>query len=108
MDSFLDIFVQLSLWCKNYIYQIALAIMATVLVLFGSKVNLTVKAYINRFNFVIRTAVFILVCAFGYGAILVFLTPWLADLLESLHNQVLSPILLLLFIGIGVVADKNY
>ncbi|WP_163836168.1 DUF3392 family protein [Spartinivicinus ruber] len=108
MDAFLDIFIQLSLWCKKYSYETALAIMATLIVLFGNKVNLVIKGHINRLNFIIRTSIFILVCAVGYGAVLIFLTPWLADLLISLHNQILSPILLLLFIGIGVVADRNY
>ncbi|MDE1463298.1 DUF3392 family protein [Spartinivicinus poritis] len=108
MDAFLDIFSQLSLWCKKYSYETALAIMATLIVLFGNKVNLAIKRHINRFNFIIRTAVFILVCAVGYGAALIFLTPWLADILVSLHNLVLSPILLFLFIGIGMIADRNY
>lgn len=48
-----------------------------------------------------------LVCAIGYGLAIVFLTPWLAKGLGYFNNFTLSPVLLLVFFLIGVLADRS-
>ena len=46
-------------------------------------------------------------CAVGYGLAIVFLTPWLAKGLAHFNNFTLSPVLLLVFFIIGILADRS-
>ena len=107
MDLLLDLIATLSRWCRGHLYEIALAIMATLLVLFGPAINAWVQRSVGGLNFILRTLIFVLVCAVGYGLAMVFLTPWLAKGLGYFNNYTLSPVLLLMFFLIGVLADRN-
>ena len=80
--------------------------MATLFVLFGPAVNAWVKNTVSSLNF-LRTLIFVLVCAVGYGLAIVFLTPWMTQGLAHLNNYSLAPVLLLIFFLIGVIADRN-
>ena len=107
MDLLLDLIVTLSRWSRGHLYDISLAIMATLFVLFGPGINAWVQKSISGLNFVLRTLIFVLVCAIGYGLAIVFLTPWLAKGLGYFNNFTLSPVLLLVFFLIGVLADRS-
>lgn len=107
MDVLIDLVVALSKWSRLHLSDISLAIMATALVLFGPSVNAWVRRSIGHLNFVIRTLIFMLVCAVGFGLAIVYLTPWLASALSHLNNYTLSPVLLMSFILIGILADRN-
>lgn len=107
MDLLLDLIVTLSRWCRGNLYDISLAIMATLFVLFGPGINTWVQRSISSFNFFLRTLIFVFVCAVGYGLAIVFLTPWLAQALGYFNNFTLSPVLLLVFFLIGVLADRS-
>lgn len=107
MDLVLDLIATLSRWCRSNLYDISLAIMATLFVLFGPGINAWVQKSISGLNFVLRTLIFVLVCAIGYGLAIVFLTPWLAKGLGYFNNFTLSPVLLLVFFLIGVLADRS-
>lgn len=67
MDLVLDLIATLSRWCRGNLYDISLAIMATLFVLFGPGINAWVQKSISGLNFVLRTLIFVLVCAIGYG-----------------------------------------
>lgn len=107
MDLLLDLIATLSRWSRSHLYDISLAIMATLFVLFGPSLNAWVQKTISHLNFVFRTLIFVLVCAIGYGLAIVFLTPLLAQGLGYFNNYTLAPVLLLLFFLIGVIADRN-
>lgn len=107
MDLLTDFILMLSGWCRQHLGNISLALMATILVLLGPALNRWIKRHIASFNFVFRTLVFILVCALGYGLAIIFLTPWLAKALAQFNNYTLAPVLLLIFILVGVFADRN-
>ncbi len=107
MDLLLDLIVTLSRWCRGNLYDISLAIMATLFVLFGPGINAWIQRSISSFNFFLRTLIFVLVCAVGYGLAIVFLTPWLAQGLGYFNNFTLAPVLLLVFFLIGVLADRS-
>ena len=107
MDLVLDLIATLSRWCRGNLYDISLAIMATLFVLYGPGINAWVQKSISGLNFVLRTLIFVLVCAIGYGLAIVFLTPWLAKGLGYFNNFTLSPVLLLVFFLIGVLADRS-
>jgi len=107
MDLPLELIVTLSRWCRSHLDDIALAVVAALLVLFGPVVNGWLQRHIGRLNFAFRALLFMLLCALGYGMLIVHATPWLAQGLAQLNNQLLGPVLVLLFIGIGVIAERR-
>lgn len=107
MDLLLDLIVTLSRWSRSHLSDISLALMATLFVLFGPALNAWVKNTVSSLNFLLRTLIFVLVCAVGYGLAIVFLTPWLAKGLAHFNNFTLSPVLLLVFFIIGILADRS-
>ena len=56
MDYALDLIATLSRWSRSHLSDISLAIMATLLVLFGPAINAWVQQRIGSLNFVFRTA----------------------------------------------------
>ena len=107
MDLLLDLLSNLSRWSRGHLSDIALAIMATLLVLFGPGINAWIRRSLGGLNFFIRTLLFVLVCVAGYGLAIIFLTPWLASGLGYFNNYTLAPVLLLSFFLIGVLADRG-
>lgn len=107
MDYALDLIATLSRWSRSHLSDISLAIMATLLVLFGPAINAWVQQRIGSLNFVFRTLLFVLICAVGYGLAMVFVTPWLAKGLGYFNNYTLAPVLLLVFFVIGMIADLS-
>ncbi|HEK0202649.1 TPA: DUF3392 domain-containing protein [Pseudomonas aeruginosa] len=107
MDYALDLIATLSRWSRSHLSDISLAIMATLLVLFGPAINAWVQQSIGSLNFVFRTLLFVLICAVGYGLAMVFVTPWLAKGLGYFNNYTLAPVLLLVFFVIGMIADRS-
>lgn len=107
MDLLMDLVVALSKWTRLHLSEISLAVMATALVLFGPRINAWVRGAIGHFNIAFRIIVFILVCVFGYGVAIIYLTPIVSNTLAHLNNYTLAPVLLMMFILIGIVADRN-
>lgn len=107
MDVLVDLVVALSKWSRLHLRDISLAIMATALVLFGPAINAWVRRTIGHLNFAIRTVIFVLVCALGYGLAIIYLTPVLSSTLGHLNNYTLAPVLVMVFILIGILADRN-
>lgn len=107
MDYALDLIATLSRWSRSHLSDISLAIMATLLVLFGPAINAWVQQRIGSLNFVFHTLLFVLICAVGYGLAMVFVTPWLAKGLGYFNNYTLAPVLLLVFFVIGMIADRS-
>ncbi|MCO3846207.1 DUF3392 domain-containing protein [Pseudomonas aeruginosa] len=107
MDYALDLIATLSRWSRSHLSDISLAIMATLLVLFGPAINAWVQQRIGSLNFVFRTLLFVLICAVGYGLAMVFVTPWLAKGLGYFNNYTLAPVLPLVFFVIGMIADRS-
>lgn len=107
MDVLIDLVIALSKWTRLHLSDISLAMMATALVLFGPALNAWVRRSIGHLNFVMRTLIFVLVCAVGYGFAIIYLTPVLASAFSHLNNYTLSPVLLMCFILIGILADRH-
>lgn len=92
---------------RPYVRDIALAMVATCLVVFGDDLNRLVRRQIAAMHFVWRTLIFILLCAFGYGALTLFLTPVVAGQLAKLSNLWLPWICLGTFIVLGMLAQRK-
>lgn len=107
MDVLLDLIATGSRWCRGHLSEISIAILATLLVLFGPAINAWVQSRIGSLNFVFRTLLFVIVCAVGYGLAMIYLPPWVAQGLGYFNNYTLAPVLVLLFFVIGVLADRS-
>jgi hypothetical protein len=75
--------------------------------MFGNEINKWVRKILRGQNFVVRTAVFVLINAFGYGLLIVKASPMLANWLRSLDYTLSLPLIMFIFVAIGVWAQKN-
>ncbi len=107
MNEIKSMIIQLSQWLYPWLGEISMAIMATVLVIYGDTVNRMLKRQIVGWHFILRTLVFILLCTFGYGALLIYATPLLSKTLASIGMIYLGPLVLGIFIFLGTVAEKK-
>lgn len=106
MDMFTDWIVQLSSWSRGHLAQISLAIMASLLVLGGPSLLSWLRSFFAHWHFVLRTLLFVLICI-AFGLATIYLTPWIGKGLGYLNNYTLAPVLLVIFILIGVFADRR-
>lgn len=101
----MTILVTMASWVRPHISDIALALVATLLVIFGGTINDAVRRIMRGKGFWLRVLVFVALCTFGYGLLSVWLTPIVEQFLRSL-----SPGWLLLtisgsFVGLGMLAQ---
>ena len=101
------IIIQFSQWLYPWLGEVSMAIMATLLVIYGDMINRMVKRQISSLHFLFRTLIFVLLCTFGYGALLIYVTPMLTKLLASLGMIYLGPLVVALFITLGTIAEKK-
>lgn len=90
-----------------YMSEIATALVACFLVMAGGEINRLLRGALRNYNFIIRTVVFILINAFGYGLIIVKATPYLARTLANLDAGIMFAIVIVSFIVIGTWAQRN-
>lgn len=99
---------ELGQWFRPYQYQASLAIIATLLVVFGNDINSSVKKIVAKQHFIVRTSVFIVICAFGYGFLTVWLTSLLAHQLAKIPSLYLLPVVFIIFLTLGIYAQKQH
>ena len=87
--------------------QIAYGMIAAVLFIYGNDINAWIRRHVKFKHFFARLTVFVLVCAFGYGAATVFLANILANFLNRLDHYSLAPVVLLTFVIIGILAERR-
>ena len=102
-----DVLTSASEIVRPYLYKIAMAITAAILVLFGEHINSIIRNMVKGYNFFVRLTVFIFVVAFGYGALTLAIAHLLARLLAQIPNLYLFLVLLLIFIAIGIIAEEK-
>jgi undecaprenyl pyrophosphate phosphatase UppP len=108
VSSFIvNLFNELGQWCRPYQYQVALAIIATLLVVFGNDINGSIKKMLSKQHFIVRIVIFILICTFGYGLLTVWLTNLLAAQLASIPTVYLAPTISGTFILLALYAQKQ-
>lgn len=107
MDLILNAMAWLTGQLRPYYSEASLMLMATLLVVYGDLINRHLKRMLSPYHFVVRTCVFVLVCAFGYGALTLFLAPKLLMLLLHVPSLYQGGVLVLCFILIGVLAEKR-
>ncbi|PXA74248.1 DUF3392 domain-containing protein [Vibrio sp. 11986-1-5] len=90
-----------------YLAEISMALIACWLVMLGGEVNALLRRLMRNQHFIIRTLVFIIVNAFGYGLLIVKASPYLTRTLANLERGMMFSIIMISFIVIGLWAQKN-
>lgn len=86
--------------------DIALALVATLLVIFGDTINDLVRRMIRGQPIWLRVGVFVALCTFGYGALSVWLTPVLESYLRTLSSGLYLTIIVGAFVLVGLLAER--
>ncbi|WP_037339814.1 DUF3392 family protein [Saccharospirillum impatiens] len=107
MNVITDLLLSLSGLIRPHLTFISSALVATFLVIYGNDVNRAVWALIRRAHFIVRTLVFILLCAIGYGLIAVYLVPVISNLLLMAGSVWLGVVVVLVFILVGWLAERH-
>jgi len=109
MQYIVDVFEFFSKWMRDELRAVSMAIIATILIVFGNSINRGVRKMIKNYNFFLRLLIFIALCAFGYGLAALMAAKVLTSLLGTMSNTALSPIVFLIFVAIGFIAEhKNH
>ena len=107
MDWIQSVLTQISQWTQPYYSEIALTMMATILVVYGDVINKHIKRMLSPYHFVVRTAVFVLICAFGYGLLIVFATPYVKQLILWIPYLYRGLTIILVFLLLGYLAENR-
>jgi len=89
------------------LHAISIAIIATVLVIYGGDINRFIKRLVGGSHFVIRLGIFVVVCAVGYGLATVLLAEVLRNALATIPRRYLALSILGIFTFLGLLADSR-
>lgn len=102
-----DFLTQVTRWLAPYFTEMSLMFMATLLVVFGDIINKQVKAMLSPCHFIIRVALFVLMCAFGYGALTLYGAPLVLHVIKFFPYYLQGTLFVTAFIAIGVFAERR-
>ncbi|MEC7691963.1 MAG: DUF3392 family protein [Pseudomonadota bacterium] len=102
-----ELFGQLSQWLSPYYTQLSIMLMATILVVYGDIINKHIKRMLAPYHFLIRTTLFVLLCAFGYGLLTIHGAPFLLYLIKYLPWHLQGAGFISAFIILGVLAERR-
>ena len=94
-------------WFRPYLTEIAFSFVATLLVIYGGRINGEIKKMLSQYHYIIRVTTFILVSGFGYGLATVYLTDMLEKILRYKTGNYLGLIVITVFLALGIMADKK-
>mgnify|MGYP000027895724 CR=1 FL=1 len=103
-----ELLLQAAAYVKPYNAQLAVAIVATLLVIYGDAINKTVRLFVRPYPFILRISAFVVLCTLGYGALTVWGAGQLKLLIASVPDVYLAPVMLLAFIILGFLAERYH
>ncbi|MCV2883905.1 DUF3392 domain-containing protein [Aestuariibacter sp. AA17] len=92
---------------KPYVTEVAMTIVATLLVIYGDVINKHIKRALAPYHFVIRTLAFVLICAFGYGAFILFVTPFTQQGIAMIPSMYRGLSIVGVFLILGYLAENR-
>ena len=104
IESLNTYFVNLT---QIYSDEISLAFVATLLVLFGDKINSFVRRRVIKWFFIIRILIFVLLCAVGYGVITVTIQPLVHDVILRIPRDYSFMFVVISFTILGMLAERK-
>jgi hypothetical protein len=98
---------QTGTWVNGHAGEVALALVATLLVIYGDDINRTFARTVRPYPWIVRVISFVLMCAFGYGTITVLVTPLIAEAILSIEARWVGLLTLVIFFAIGTLAERK-
>ena len=98
---------QITHFLRQHLHDIAIAMIATSLMIFGGDINRFIRSLVRKHHFIVRLVIFVLVCAIGYGLAMVFLAELLLTMLRSIPRQFLAVSIVIIFILLGFAAESR-
>jgi hypothetical protein len=108
MSWITDLLLQGAAWIKPYTSQMAVAFVATLLVIYGDAINRTVRVFVKPYPFLLRISAFVLLCTLGYGALTVWGSAQVKQLLLMIPDVYLPLVMLGAFILLGILAERYH
>lgn len=106
--SFLtDFIITIGQWLKTYLHEIGLAMVSTLLVIYGNQILALIKKQIGGVQPFLRITLFIVFCAFGFAFLTAFLTPLIIGSLLEVDVIWLPLIVIVSFYIIGFLAQRK-
>jgi len=103
----LDLNLRLAHFLQPHLQDVALALVATCLVIYGDRINGYLKRLVSSWVFIARIAAFILMCTFGYGLLTLWTQPlvyWGITQVDLIYRPVL---VLACFCLLGILAERK-
>lgn len=94
-------------WTQAHIHDVALGLVATLLVVYGSDINRAFARTVRPYPWLLRVLGFVLLCALGYGMLTALLTPLFAEALLHIETRWLGVGLLGILVVIGWLAERR-
>jgi len=107
MDLVLDLLSTVSRWSRSNLSEISLALVGCLLVLFGTDIKGWGEQRLGGLAGALRVPFMALLVLIGSGAALIYATPWVVRGLSQFNNYALAPVLLVVLVLLGVVADRR-
>jgi len=101
------VLLDLGNWLAQYADHMALAVIATLIFIYGADINRFVRKHVRRAHFFVRLGIFVLVCAFGFGAATILGVSLMRRALLHVDRPLLAPVVLLIFLAIGFLAERK-
>jgi hypothetical protein len=106
-DAFSQILMFITGLVQPHLYAISLAMMATLLVIYGDNVMGLLRQQIGSLNFFLKVTIFILFCGFGFGLITQYLTPLMVELFKMAGQTWLGIAVIGMFYLLGFLAKRK-
>ena len=103
----MSLLVSIASMIRPHTADIAMAMVATLLVIFGDHINDAVRRLVKGRPIWARVGVFIALCTFGYGALSVWLTPMLKSYLQTLSAGEYLVVVVGGFLLVGILAERH-
>lgn len=106
-EQLVAIIAHLGNMLRPWAFDIATAMLVCLILVFSADINRTIRRQLLGHSFVLRTVVFIIVNAFGYGLLIVKVIPWVARQIVAMPAHWMFLLILAMFIFIGYWAQRN-
>lgn len=99
--------LQIGQWLHAYLHHLSLLLVVCLVSLYANDIIKLTKGVVARRHFIIRVMCFVLITAFGFGFLVVWLSPLLTKVLLYFGIQWLGVTLLVAFFILGTIADRK-
>ena len=106
MHIIFDFLETITEWIRPHTKDIGMAQVATLLVIYGDSLNTMIKKSIAEFHVIMRFAIYVIICAFGYGALTVTASESYTHFLSDLRPEIFPFVVVGGFLFIAFLAQR--